>query len=115
METVPADKSAGTNKCNDGGFLELEGGGGLNIGRVVGTVVCTVKTPTLSGIKLMVVRQIVNGVEKGLVIACDGTRQAGIGDTVFMIGRAEAALMISREAPPPSDLTIAGIIDPETL
>ena len=33
----------------------------MNIGRVVGTVVCTVKTPTLSGIKLMVVRQIVNG------------------------------------------------------
>lgn len=115
LETVPADKSAGTNECNDGGFLELKGGGGLNIGRVVGTVVCTVKTPTLSGIKLMVVRQIVNGVEKGLVIACDGTRQAGIGDTVFMIGRAEAALMISRDAPPPSDLTIAGIIDPETL
>ena len=87
----------------------------MNIGRVVGTVVCTVKTPTLAGEKLLVVRQIVNGVDKGLVIACDATRQAGFGDTVFMIGRAEAALMISREAPPPSDLTIAGIIDPETL
>ena len=87
----------------------------MNIGRVVGTVVCTVKTPALEGIKLMVVRQLVNGAEKGLVIACDGTRQAGIGDTVYMIGRAEAALMLSREAPPPSDLTIAGIIDPETL
>ena len=87
----------------------------MNIGRVVGTVVCTVKTPTLEGIKLMVVRQIVNGEEKGLVIACDGTRQAGPGDTVYMIGRAEAALVISKEAPPPSDLTIVGIIDPETL
>lgn len=87
----------------------------MNIGRVVGTVVCSVKTPTLGGMKLMVVRQLVNGAEKGLVIACDGTRQAGIGDTVYMIGRAEAALLISKEAPPPSDLTIAGIIDPETL
>ena len=87
----------------------------MNIGRVVGTVVCTVKTRTLEGIKLMVVRQLVNGEEKGLVIACDATRQAGIGDVVYMIGRAEAALMISLEAPPPSDLTIAGIIDPETL
>ncbi len=87
----------------------------MNIGRVVGTVVCTVKTPTLMGMKLMVVRQLVNGVDKGLVIACDGTHQAGIGDTVYMIGRAEAALMLSKEAPPPSDLTIAGIIDPETL
>ena len=51
----------------------------MNIGKVVGSVVCTVKTPTLEGIKLLVVRQIVNGQEKGLIIACDGTRQAGIG------------------------------------
>ena len=87
----------------------------MNIGKVVGTVVCTVKTPSLEGVKLMVVRQIVNEVEKGLVIACDSTRQAGPGDMVYMIGRAEAAFMVSRENPPPSDLTIAGIIDPETL
>ena len=64
----------------------------MNIGKVVGSVVCTVKTPTLEGIKLLVVRQIVNGQEKGLIIACDGTRQAGIGDVVYMIGRKEAAL-----------------------
>ena len=87
----------------------------MNIGMVVGSVVCTVKTPTLEGVKLLIMRQLVNGQPKGLVIACDGTRQAGIGDTVYMIGRKEAALMLDLEAPPPSDLTIAGIIDPETL
>ena len=87
----------------------------MNIGKVVGTVVCTVKTPSLEGVKLLVVRQIVNGVEKGLVIASDGTRQAGVGDVVYMIGRKEAALLLSRDDPPPSDITICGIIDPETL
>ena len=87
----------------------------MNIGMVVGSVVCTVKTPTLEGVKLLIVRQLVNGQPKGLVIACDGTRQAGIGDTVYMIGRKEAALMLDLKDPPPSDLTIAGIIDPETL
>jgi len=87
----------------------------LNIGIVVGSVVCTVKTPTLEGVKLLVVRQIVNGEEKGLIIACDGTRQAGIGDMVYMIGRKEAALMLDWDDPPPSDITICGIIDPETL
>ena len=87
----------------------------MNIGRVVGSVVCTVKTPTLTGVKLLVVRRVVDGAEGGLVIACDGTRQAGIGDTVYMIDRKEAALMLDTGAPPPSDLTIAGIIDPETL
>lgn len=87
----------------------------MNIGIVIGSVVCTVKTPSLEGVKLLIVRQIVNGQPKGLVIACDGTRQAGIGDTVYMIGRKEAALMLDLKDPPPSDLTIAGIIDPETL
>ena len=87
----------------------------MNLGKVVGTVVCTVKTPTLEGVKLLIVRQIVNGLEKGLIIACDGTRQAGIGDVVYMIGRKEAALMLDPKDPPPSDITIAGIIDPETL
>ncbi|HHT16058.1 MAG: EutN/CcmL family microcompartment protein [Christensenellales bacterium] len=85
------------------------------IGRVEGTVVCTIKTPTLEGIKLLIVRRIVNGEPKGLVIAADATRLAGLGDTVYMIGRKEAALMLDLKAPPPSDLTIAGIIDPETL
>ena len=87
----------------------------MNIGRVEGTVVCTVKTGSLDGLKLMVVRQIVNGLVKGLVIAADATRQAGRGDMVYMIGRKEAALMLDLKDPPPSDLTIAGIIDPETL
>jgi len=32
-----------------------------------------------------------------------------------MIGRKEAALMLDLQDPPPSDITIAGIIDPETL
>jgi len=87
----------------------------VNIGRVVGTVVCSVKTETLEGIKLLIVRQIINGQDSGLVIAADATRQAGNGDVVYMIGRKEAALMLDTVDPPPSDLTIAGIIDPETL
>ena len=86
------------------------------VGRVVGSVVCTVKTQTLEGIKLLAVRLLDGEKEKEIVIACDGTRQAGVGDTVMMIGRKEASLMLqSGGTSPPSDLTIAGIIDPETL
>ena len=87
----------------------------MNIGIVIGSVVCTVKTPTLKGRRLLIVRKTVNGKPAGTVIACDATGVAGIGDTVYMIGRAEAALMLDLESPPPSDTTIAGIIDPETL
>ena len=87
----------------------------MNIGIVIGSVVCTVKTPTLKGRRLLIVRKMVNGRPAGTVIACDATGEAGVGDTVYMIGRAEAALMLDLESPPPSDTTIAGIIDPETL
>lgn len=87
----------------------------MNIGIVIGCVVCTVKTPTLKGRRLLVVRKLIGGKPAGTVIACDATGVAGVGDTVYMIGRAEAALMLDLNAPPPSDTTIAGIIDPETL
>ena len=87
----------------------------MQLAKVIGSMVSTRKSDRLHGLKLLVVRQIVNGQEKGLIIACDGTRQAGIGDVVYMIGRKEAALMLDLKDPPPSDITIAGIIDPETL
>ena len=87
----------------------------MNIGRVEGSVVCSVKTPTLTGVKLLAVRLLADGKPKNLVIASDGTHQAGIGDTVYLIGRMEAAMMTDLKKLPPCDLCIAGIIDPETL
>jgi ethanolamine utilization protein EutN len=81
----------------------------MYIGRVEGNVVATVKDERLTGVKLLVVRLIENGVEKERVIAGDGTRQAGIGDLVYMIGRKEAALMF--ETKPACDVAIVGFID----
>ena len=49
-------------------------------GIVAGTVVATVKESHLEGVPLLVVRKIENGVEKGLIVAADHTRQAGYGD-----------------------------------
>ena len=87
----------------------------MNIGRVEGSVVCSVKQQALNGIKILVVRQIINGEPGGLTIAADFTRSAGIGDTVYMIGRKEASLLFGAEKMVPSDLTITGIIDPSCL
>ena len=64
--------------------------------------------------------RVADKIQKNLLVA---RRTPGIEDLSTycktgdngMIGRAEAALVISKEAPPPSDLTIVGIIDPETL
>ncbi|WP_066647856.1 EutN/CcmL family microcompartment protein [Christensenella timonensis] len=80
-------------------------------GRVEGTVVSTVKNERLTGIKLLVVRLIENGEDKNLIVAGDATRQAGIGDLVYMIGRKEAALMFGIKPEPPVDVAIVGFID----
>jgi ethanolamine utilization protein EutN len=81
----------------------------MYIGRVEGNVVATVKDERLTGIKLLVVRLIENGVPKGRIIAGDATRQAGVGDLVYMIGRKEAVLMF--DCKPACDAAIVGFID----
>lgn len=79
-------------------------------GVVAGSVVATVKDPTLEGIPLLVVRKIENGKEGDLVVAADQTRQAGIGDYIYMIGSKEAA-RIFRRGNMPVDVAIVGFID----
>lgn len=79
-------------------------------GTVEGTVVATVKDPSLNGIKLLLVR--LSGADKpgGLVVAGDASRQAGTGDFVTLIGSKEASLMFGKTQPP-CDMAITGFVD----
>ena len=79
-------------------------------GVVAGSVVATVKDSALEGIPLLVVRKMENGKEAGLIVAADQTRQAGMGDFVYMIGSKEAA-RIFRVKRIPVDVVIVGFID----
>ena len=79
-------------------------------GKVVGSVVATVKDINLQNIPLLAVRLIENGKEKGLVIAADSTGQAGVGDFVNLIGSKEAARMFRKKLTP-ADVAIVGFID----
>ncbi|MGN0354753.1 MAG: EutN/CcmL family microcompartment protein [Muricoprocola sp.] len=79
-------------------------------GVVAGTVVSTVKDPGLEGIPLLIVQKIENGKEGAYVVAADHTRQAGLGDHVYMIGFKEAS-RIFRNKPVPVDVSIVGFID----
>ena len=79
-------------------------------GVVAGSVVATVKDSALEGIPLLVVRKMENGKEAGLIVAADQTRQAGMGDFVYMIGSREAA-RIFRVKRIPVDVAIVGFID----
>ena len=79
-------------------------------GVVAGSVVATVKDSALEGIPLLVVRKMEKGREAGLIVAADQTRQAGMGDFVYMIGSKEAA-RIFRVKRIPVDVAIVGFID----
>ena len=79
-------------------------------GVAAGSVVATVKDSALEGIPLLVVRKMENGKEAGLIVAADQTRQAGMGDFVYMIGSKEAA-RIFRVKRIPVDVAIVGFID----
>ncbi|GHU63169.1 hypothetical protein AGMMS49983_06040 [Clostridia bacterium] len=79
-------------------------------GKVVGTVVATVKDEGLDGIPLLLVRKIENGKETDLIVAADSTRQAGKDDFVYLIGSKEAA-KVFRKPLVPVDAAIVGFID----
>ena len=79
-------------------------------GKVIGSVVSTVKSEHLTGVKLLVVQLIENGKPTRRVIAGDATRQAGEGDFVYLIGSKEAAAVF-REKYMPCDTSICGFID----
>ena len=79
-------------------------------GKVVGSVVSTVKDEGLTGIKLLLVQTIENGKPGKTIVAADQTRQAGNGDCIYLIGSKEASL-IFRQGLVPADAAIVGFID----
>ena len=79
-------------------------------GEVSGTVVSTIKSPGLEGVPLLVVRLIENGKKTKLQVVADATRQAGLGDFVYLIGSKEASNMF-RKPFVPVDAAIVGFID----
>jgi microcompartment protein CcmK/EutM len=82
----------------------------MYIGKVIGSVVSTVKDENLKGIKLLVVQVIENGKPTKVIVAADQTRQAGQNDFVYLIGSKEASL-IFRKGLVPADAAIVGFID----
>lgn len=84
----------------------------MHLGRVIGSVVATEKTPNLVGIKFLLVQPLDrDGEPKGrAVVAADAVAMAGPGELIYFVGSREAA-----EAMPdtfvPIDHAIVGIVD----
>ncbi len=83
----------------------------MYVGKIVGSVVSTVKDENLKGVKLLVVQLIENGVPKGFEVSADGTYEAGQGDFVYLIGKKEATLPFRDRRIIPVDSAIIGFID----
>ncbi|MGZ6341215.1 MAG: EutN/CcmL family microcompartment protein [Candidatus Limnocylindrales bacterium] len=88
----------------------------MQLGRVIGTVVATVKSPGLEGVKLLIVQPLDRAqrpVGKPLV-AADAVHMAGPGELVFFVAAREAAQALA-ETFVPVDHAIVGIVDAAEL
>ncbi len=79
---------------------------------VIGTLVSTRKAEGLEGVKFLIVQPLD---ERRLpagepYVAVDATRQAGLGELVFVVASREAALSLD-ESFVPVDAAIVGIVD----
>jgi ethanolamine utilization protein EutN len=85
----------------------------MQLARVIGTVVATVKNDSLSGRTLLVVQTLNANLEPNgkPMVAVDAVG-AGVGELVFWCRGKEASFPFKREDTP-SDCTIVGIVDSE--
>ena len=82
----------------------------MQVGKVIGNVVCTPKHEALTGVRLMLVRRYVAGKPANVVVAADALQTAGAGNFVYMVDSTEAAATFRRGLIP-VDLAIVGIVD----
>lgn len=80
----------------------------MQLARVTGTVVATVKDPGLAAKKLLILAPLAN--PDRVVVALDAVG-AGVGETVYFCRGREASLAWA-DGVPPTDAAVVGIADP---
>ena len=83
----------------------------MQLARVVGDVVATVKDENLNGIKLLILQPIAaSGEAAGRTLVALDSVGAGVGEHVFFVRGREAAFPFY-PGEPPADAAIVGIVD----
>ncbi len=83
----------------------------MQLARVLGEVVATIKDPNLVGSKLLVLQPIAaSGEPVGRTLVALDSVGAGVGEHVFFVRGREAAFPFY-PAEPPTDASIVGIVD----
>jgi len=84
----------------------------MQIGRVMGNVVCTIKNDPLEGKKLLLVQPLdKDGKDVGKVFVALDAVGAGAGETVYWCRGREASMPWYPDQEVPTEATIVGIID----
>jgi len=83
----------------------------VQLARVIGDVVATIKDANLTGLKLLVLQPITaSGEGVGRTLVALDSVGAGVGEHVFFVRGREAAFPFY-PVEPPADATIVGIVD----
>lgn len=83
----------------------------MQVARVLGEVVSTIKDSNLTGLKLLVVQPLAaNGEASGKALVAVDSIGAGVGERVFFVRGREAAFPFY-PIEPPTDATVIGIVD----
>jgi len=85
----------------------------MQLARVIGTVVATVKNESLEGRKLLIIQSLNKSLEpQGKPLVAIDAAGAGVGELVFWCRGKEASFPFKREDTP-TDCTIIAIVDSE--
>ena len=83
----------------------------VQLARVIGEVVSTMKDPALTGTTLLILQPLTAyGADAGRTLVALDSVGAGVGETVFFVRGREAAFPFY-PAEPPTDAAIVGIVD----
>jgi len=86
------------------------------IGRIIGDIVATQKTPSHSGCKILVVQPLaLDSSDRGdTVLALDAV-DAGVGDRVLVVTEGWSAMSAVEREHAPIDMAVVGVVDSVTL
>jgi ethanolamine utilization protein EutN len=83
----------------------------MQLARVIGEVVATIKDPNLTGTTLLILQPLAaSGEAAGRTLVALDSIGAGVGENVFFVRGREAAFPFY-PAEPPTDAAVVGIVD----
>lgn len=85
----------------------------MEFGIVVGTLVATIKDPSLLGALLLIVQPIDHhGRKRGApIVVADPDRNAGVGDVIIFVHSPDASMAFPGDLWAPIDAAVVGIVD----